>query len=135
MKKSASTRLKRIVIHGMGYFYLLAGINHFLNPAFYLPLIPPFFSDQYLINIFAGIAEVLLGLGILYFPTRSMAAWGVVIMLFSFVPAHVYFIQIGSCVEGGLCVSEWIGWVRLVLIHPILIFWAFWIAKNPKIYG
>ncbi|GAB2485986.1 DoxX family protein [Algoriphagus taiwanensis] len=135
MKKSTSTLLKKVVIHAMGYFYLAAGINHFLTPEFYLPLIPPFFSHPELINTLSGVAEILLGLGVLYFPTRSRAAWGVVIMLLAFVPSHVYFIQIGSCVEGGLCVSEWIGWVRLVLIHPVLIFWAYWIAKNPKIYG
>ncbi|GMQ27620.1 DoxX family protein [Algoriphagus confluentis] len=119
----------------MGYFYLIAGINHFLTPEFYLPLIPPFFSHPDLINTLSGVAEILLGLGILYFPTRTRAAWGVVLMLLAFIPAHVYFIQIGSCIEEGLCVSEWIGWVRLMIIHPILIFWAYWIAKNPRIYG
>ncbi|GMQ23532.1 DoxX family protein [Algoriphagus sp. oki45] len=135
MKKSTSTLLKKVAIHAMGYFYLAAGINHFLTPEFYLPLIPPFFSYPELINILSGIAEVLLGMGVLYYPTRSRAAWGVVVMLLAFIPSHVYFIQIGSCIEGGLCVEEWIGWVRLVIIHPILIFWGYWIAKNPKIYG
>lgn len=118
----------------MGYFYLVAGLNHFLTPDFYIPLIPPFFSDPELINFLAGIAELLLGIGILYFPTRVRAAWGIVLMLLAFIPSHVYFIQINTCVDGGLCVPEWIGWVRLVLIHPILIYWSVWVAKHPKIY-
>lgn len=118
----------------MGYFYFIAGINHFLTPDFYTPLIPPFFSNPDLINILAGIAEVLLGLGILYFPTRAKAAWGIILMLIAFIPSHWYFIQINTCVEGGLCVPAWIGWVRLFIIHPILIFWAYWVGKNPKIY-
>jgi uncharacterized membrane protein len=126
--------LKKLIIQGMGYFYLVAGFNHFISPEFYTPLIPPFFSNAELINILAGIAEVLLGLGVLYYPTRSRAAWGVVLMLIAFIPSHIYFIQINTCVEGGLCVPEWIGWVRLILIHPILIYWAIWVAKNPKIY-
>ena len=119
----------------MSYFYLAAGVNHFVVPEFYLPLIPPFFSQPELINILAGVAEILLGLGILYLPTRKRAGMGVFILLMAFIPSHLYFIQIGSCVEEGLCVPEWIGWVRLLIIHPILMFWAFWVAKNPRIYG
>lgn len=126
--------LRKVVIRGMGYFYLVAGVNHFLTPDFYLPLIPPFFSNPELVNILAGVAEVLLGLGILYYPTRARAAWGIVLMLIAFIPSHWYFIQIGSCVGIGLCVPEWIGWVRLVVVHPILILWAIWVALKPKIY-
>ncbi len=126
---------KKVIIHGMAYFYTAAGINHFIAPDFYLPLIPPFFSQPELINIIAGITEILLGMGILYFPTRKRAAWGIILLLLAFIPSHVYFIQIGSCVEDGLCVPELIGWLRLILIHPFMIFWAFWIGKNPRIYG
>jgi uncharacterized membrane protein len=129
-----SILIKKVIIQGMGYFYLVAGINHFIAPDFYYPLIPPFFSNPELINILAGVAEVLLGLGILYFPTRSRAAWGIMLMLIAFIPAHWYFIQINTCVDRGLCVPAWIGWVRLILIQPILIFWAYWVSKNPKIY-
>ncbi len=126
---------KKVVIHGLAYFYLAAGINHFISPDFYLPLIPPFFSKPELINVLAGIAEFLLGLGVLYYPTRGRAGFGIVLLLIAFVPSHIYFIQIGSCVAGGLCVPLWLGWIRLVLIHPILIFWGYWVAKNDKIYG
>lgn len=125
---------KKALVHGMAYFYLAAGVNHFVTPDFYLPLIPPFFSQPEWINTLAGIAEILLGLGILYFPTRKRAGLGVVILLLAFVPAHIYFIQMGSCLEGGLCVPEWVGWIRLLVIHPVLIFWSAWIWKNPRIY-
>jgi hypothetical protein len=53
-------------------------------------------------------------------------------MLISFIPAHIYFIQIGSCVEGGMCVSEWIGWARLLIIHPLLIWWALSVTSTDK---
>lgn len=125
--------LKKIVIRGLGYFYLIAGFNHFLNPNFYLSLIPPFFSNPELVNLLAGF-EVLLGLGIVYYPTRVRAAWGIVLMLIAFIPSHWYFIQVGSCVSDGLCVPEWIGWVRLVVVHPILILWAIWVSRYPRIY-
>ena len=126
---------KKAIIYGLAYFYLAAGINHFISPDFYLPLIPPFFSKPEWINSLAGIAELVLGLGVLYYPTRRRAGYGIVLLLISFIPSHVYFIQIGACVADGLCVPLWLGWIRLVLIHPILIYWGYWVAKNDKIYG
>ncbi len=126
---------KKVVINGMAYFYIAAGLNHFIAPHFYLDLIPPFFSQPELVNLLAGIAELLLGLGIIFYPTRKRSALGVIFLLLAFIPSHVYFIQIGSCIEGGLCVPEWVGWVRLLVIHPVLIIWAYWVAKNTRIYG
>ena len=127
------TSIQKVIIHALGYFYLVAGINHFLTPDFYLPLIPPFFSSPEAINVLAGVAELLLGVGVLYFPTRKRAAWGIVVLLVCFIPSHVYFIQVGSCIPEGLCVPAWIGWMRLLLIHPLLIYWAVWVAKHDRL--
>lgn len=123
--------VQKFLIYCMGYFYLVAGVNHFVTPDFYIPLIPPFFTNPEWINILSGVAEVLLGLGVLYLPTRKRAAWGIFGLLLCFIPSHVYFIQIGSCIEGGLCAPEWVGWFRLLVVHPLLLFWAFWVSKNP----
>lgn len=114
----------------MTVFYLSAGFNHFINPDFYLPLIPPFFAYPEKINVLSGIAEILLAIGILFYPSRKYSAYGIIIMLLAFIPSHVYFIQIGSCIEEGLCVSEWIGWIRLLLIHPFLLLWAWKAGKS-----
>jgi len=54
-------------------FYLLAGINHFRNPASYLRIIPPYIPYPTLANILAGGFEVLFAL-----------------MLISIVISHVY---------------------------------------------
>ncbi|WKK73971.1 hypothetical protein QYS49_19295 [Marivirga salinae] len=116
----------------MTVFYLLAGFNHFINPDFYLPLIPPLFAYPEKINVLSGIAEILLAIGILFNPSRKYAAYGILIMLLAFIPSHVYFIQLGSCINEGLCVPEWIGWIRLVLIHPILLLWAWKSGKSSS---
>ena len=108
----------------MTAFYLFAGINHFRDPEFYLPLIPPYLPNPNLINDVSGIIEILLGFGLIFLTTRRFAAYGIIAMLIAFIPAHVHFIQIDSCIEGGLCVPQWIGWARLLLIHPLLIWWA-----------
>ena len=74
---------------------------------------------------FTGIAELALALLIIPKSIRKWGAYGIIAMLVAFIPSHVYFIQIGSCIEGGLCAPEWVGWARLIVIHPILIYWAY----------
>jgi len=111
-------------------FYLMAGFNHFINPAFYLPLIPPFFPNPEKINILSGLAEILLALGILYKPYRKYASIGIILILIAFIPSHIYFIIMGSCAENSLCLAEWIAWIRLILIHPLLLFWAWKVGNS-----
>lgn len=111
-------------------FFALAGLNHFIMQEFYLPLIPDYLPSPDQINLMAGIIEVMLGIGLLIAPIRQWAAWGIIALLIAFIPSHVYFIQIGSCVEGGLCVPSWVAWVRLLLIHPLLIGWAWYARKR-----
>lgn len=124
------SKLKKPSLYLMAFLYLLAGINHFISPESYLPIIPEYLPNPDLINILAGVAEIILGIGLLIPNTRKVAAWGVVLMLIAFIPSHVYFIQIGSCLEGGICTPEWIGWVRLIIIQPLLIAWAWIYTKD-----
>jgi uncharacterized membrane protein len=110
-------------------FYLFAGSYHFVNPDFYYDLIPDYLPYPKLINYASGVLEILLALGVIFPKTRLIAVNGIILLLLLFIPSHVYFIQIGSCIENGLCVPEWLGWVRLVVIHPLLILWAWVIRK------
>lgn len=112
-------------------FYIAAGTNHFVNPQFYIPLIPPYFSDPFLMNWLSGVAEILLGLGLFYKPTRKLAAYGLIVLLFALIPAHVYMIQIGGTtgVDASLNVPEWIAWIRLFPFQFLLMWWA-WSARK-----
>lgn len=121
-----SSKLKRVSLYLISGFYIFAGINHFVDPQFYYGLIPPAFPEPELINAVSGIVEVVFGIGFFSPKTRKLASYGVLVMLLAFIPSHVYFIQVGSCIDNGLCTPEWVGWLRLVLIHPILLLWAYW---------
>lgn len=112
-----------------GLFFITAGANHFISPSFYLPLIPPYFPYPEAINLLSGVAEILLGILLLLPRFQKWAGYGIVLLMLAFIPAHVYFIQIGNCIEGGLCVAAWIGWVRLVVIHPLLIGLGYYFSK------
>lgn len=118
----------RILLIG---FYLIAGTNHFFNPAFYLGLIPDYLPFPEFINYASGVVEVLLGIGVAIPRWRKVSVYGIIMLLILFIPSHVYFIQMGSCVDGGLCVSPWIAWIRLLIIHPVLMFWA-WKVRSSE---
>lgn len=110
-------------------FYLVAGFNHFLMPEFYYSLIPSYLRFIEEINFMAGIVEILIGIGFAFSVSRLWASRICIAMLIAFIPSHVYFIEIGSCVKEGLCVPEWIAWIRLLLIHPLLVLWAWRLGK------
>lgn len=122
--------IQKLLTYALGLFFIVAGVNHFIQPDFYYPLIPDYLPWPKFINLISGVLEVLLGLGILLPSSRKVSAAGILVLMVLFIPSHIYFIQIGSCVEDGLCVPEWLAWLRLVLIHPLLILWALYISKR-----
>lgn len=114
----------------LGIFYVAAGLNHFIDPAFYLPLIPPYIPYPDSVNVLSGLAEIAAGIMVLRQTTRKAGAWLIILLLIVFIPAHIYFIKVDSCIS-SLCVSPWIGWLRLVVVHPLLILWAWFYKKHP----
>jgi uncharacterized membrane protein len=104
-------------------FFVVAGVNHFVNPDFYYPIIPDYLPFPVLINKISGILELMLSIGFIWKKTRTYAAYIAIAMLIAFIPSHIYFIKIDACVGEGLCVPMWVAWLRLLLIHPLLIYW------------
>ncbi len=113
----------------MSGFYVIAGINHFVNPQFYYPLIPDYLPYHSLLNILSGFAEIILGLLLLLVTTRKLASYGIIAMLILFIPAHIHLIDMGGCIDLGLCVPIWVAWVRLVPLQLLLMYWAWWHRK------
>ncbi|NVJ86172.1 MAG: hypothetical protein HWE15_07685 [Algoriphagus sp.] len=122
-------KLIRMGLYLMAGFYLIGGLNHFLNPSFYLPLIPEYFPEKEFINYLAGIFEISFSICLLLKRFRKIASYGIIAMLIAFIPSHIYFIQINACVPDGLCTPLWVAWVRLLIIHPLLMMWA-WIYRD-----
>ncbi|MCU0403366.1 MAG: DoxX family protein [Chitinophagaceae bacterium] len=113
-------------------FYLAAGINHFRMPEFYYPLTPDYLGYKQLINIISGVAEILLAIGLIIPSTRKISVYGIILMLIAFIPAHVWMIQKSDTILfDGIHLPVWIAWVRLVVIHPVLLFWA-WSHRNTS---
>lgn len=113
-------------------FFLFAGAYHFVNPSFYLGMIPDYIPEAKLVNTLTGLTELLIGVLAIFGSTRKIAAYLAIALLTAFIPAHLYFIQIGSCIPDGLCVPEWLSYLRLLVVHPLLYTWAWYIKYEGK---
>jgi uncharacterized membrane protein len=109
----------------MGALYTVLGILHFTHTGFYRPLMPKFLPAHDFLIYLSGVAEVLLGLGVFFPKTRSLALCGIIAMLIVFL----LFIHINMLFPGNrLGVSLWILIMRIPL-QFILIYWAFYYLK------
>lgn len=117
--------MKKAFRYLFGILFIIAGINHFINPEAYLPLIPPYFPEPELINLVSGVLEVLFGAGLFFEKYRRASAYGIIALMIAFIPAHVYHIQMDGCVSENICIPVWAAWIRLIVFQPLLIFWAY----------
>lgn len=105
----------------MSILYILAGFNHFRNPKMYIRIIPSYFQNPNLINKLSGIAEIVLGIGLLIPITSKFSAWGIIALLIAIFPSNLYMLQNEKASFG---LPKWLLILRLPL-QLILIYWAY----------
>jgi len=111
-----------IGLTSMAALYVLAGLNHFRDPQFYLSLMPPYLPKPEFLNYAAGVVEVLLGSALLWDRTRPLAAWLVIAMLLAFVSVHIYMLQERHTKFAHF--TQVFLWARIPL-QGVLIAWAY----------
>ena len=84
------SRTKTILLWLMAAFYVFGGLNHLMNPGFYLNIMPPDLPNPEWLNVLSGLAEIVLGVYILEPRTRVYAAWGIIALLVAVFPANLY---------------------------------------------
>jgi uncharacterized membrane protein len=121
--------MKRILLFAMAMSYVAAGVNHFVNPGVYLPMMPPYLPWHRTLICLSGGAEVGLGLAVLIPSLRRAAAWGLILMLIAIFPANIHIavhdIPLFGRAEGF---GMW-NWVRLPF-QAVLIAWARWYTRD-----
>lgn len=121
-------RLKRPLLYVMGAGYIVAGVLHFIVPELYVQIIPPIFPAALTLVYLSGIAEIVVGIGLVIPHTRQYAAWATVALLIAIFPANIYMATSGVIIDGmpgGGDPSELVRWGRLPL-QGVLILWALW---------
>ena len=81
---------KKIVLIGLAIFFIYFGIDHFINPDFYLSIMPPSFPFHEEAVYISGFFEIIGGIGVLVHRFRKIARWGLFALLIAVYPANIY---------------------------------------------
>ena len=121
------SRTKAISKFLLAIFMIAAGIMHFVNPAFFLKIMPPYLPLHKELVLVSGVFEVLLGILLLIPQTSRMAAWGIVALLIAVFPANIYLFQNQDLMPASPVVHL----LRLPL-QGVFILWAYWHTRPAK---
>jgi uncharacterized membrane protein len=116
--------MQTISLYLQAGFYILAGLNHFRMPRFYMKMMPEYLPAHKFLVDWSGIAEVLLGIGLLIPQTRVISAWGIIALLIAVFPANLYMLTSGKFTK----MPQWILWMRFPL-QILMILWAYSFTK------
>ena len=118
-------KIKTLSIILMALFYIMAGTNHFINPDWYVRIVPPIFPFKTAIVYISGILEIILGSLLIFPKTRFIAGWGLIILLVAVYPANIYVaLTNGEAMD----ITPLIAWGRLPF-QFVLIGLAYWHSK------
>ena len=115
--------LKTVSRYIMSLFYVSVGINHFLNPEWFVKIVPPFLLEfDYQLVYLSGVCEVIFGLLILIPKARYYAAWGLILTLAAVFPANIYLAQTNGV---AMDTTAAVAWYRLPF-QTVFILLAYW---------
>jgi uncharacterized membrane protein len=105
-----------------GVFFVLAGINHFVSPDFYVRIMPPYLPWHLELVYVSGVFESLLGALLLIPRWSGFAAWGLIALLIAVFPANLHMALNANLYPE---MSSVLLWLRLP-VQGLLIAWAYW---------
>ncbi|WP_141731520.1 DoxX family protein [Oligoflexus tunisiensis] len=82
--------VRKILMLLLALFMFLGGLNHFLNPDFYLRMMPPYVPAPGFMVALSGVVEIALGIALLLPRMRVLAAWGIIALLIAVFPANIH---------------------------------------------
>ena len=75
----------------LALFITYAGVQHFINPDFFLKVIPPFLMDFGLPIVYiSGIIEIVIGLLLLTNKYQYLGALSFFLLMIAFLPLHIW---------------------------------------------
>ncbi len=121
-------RGKRFALLSLAVFFVVAGVNHFRDPDFYLAMMPPYLPAHQSLVAASGLFEIVGGLAVLIPRVRSVAGWGLALLLVSVFPANLHM---ATNPELFPAVPTLALYARLPL-QLALIAWAIWATRTPE---
>lgn len=115
---------RKIVLLSLAIFFIYFGIDHFINPDFYLSIMPPSFPLHHEAVYISGLFEIIGGMGLLIYRFRKIAGWGLFALLIAVYPANIYMAVTPSAFPD---IPIFILYLRLGL-QFIFLYWAYTIT-------
>ena len=121
------TIIKSFLIIISSIFYVIVGIKHFIEPEYFLSIVPPYLPYHLELVYISGLFEILFGLLILFPKYRYYGAIGLILLLMAVFPANIYLAQSKEAQEAIGATQEIATW-RLP-IQGVLIWIAYFIRR------
>ena len=118
---------KYILIIISSIFYVIVGIKHFIDPNFFLAIVPPYLPYHLELVYISGLFEILFGIMILLPKYRYWGSVGLILLLIAVFPANIYLFQSVEAQKAIGATQEIATW-RLP-VQGIFIWVAYWIRK------
>lgn len=76
-------------------FFIVGGVMHFVLPATYAGVMPPWLPWHAALVAISGVAEIAGGVGVLLPSVRRAAGWGLILLSIAVLPANVQMLLDG----------------------------------------
>ena len=120
--------LKKSTIYFMGAAYIYVGLRHFIDPNFFMAIMPDYLPYHLEAVYVSGVFEIILGGMLLYKKTRRLAGWGLIALLIAVFPANIYLAQ-NETAQQSLDISQFVAIIRLPF-QFLFISLAYWHTKD-----
>ena len=120
--------VKTVLLLGLSAFFINIGVDHFVNPGFYLAIMPDYLPLHLEAVYISGFFEILGGVSVLVPRLRSAAGWGLVVLLIAVFPANIHM-----AINTDLFpdIAPMLLYIRLVF-QFIFIYWAYAVTRPSK---
>lgn len=115
------SRTKTVSKYLLAIFMIGAGSMHFVNPRFYMKIMPPYLPFHLELVYLSGFFELALGVLLLVPRLSRFAAWGIFALLIAVFPANIYAFQHQELISA----SPMAHLLRLPL-QAVFLLWAYW---------
>jgi len=119
-------KLKPLLRYVLGILFIAAGLYHFINPDFYLRIMPPYLPWHLFLVHLSGLFESALGIMLLIPKFTRLAAWGLIALLIAVFPANIHMAMNPQLYPD---IPPFALWLRLPL-QGVFIAWAYWYSKR-----
>jgi len=111
----------------LAIFFIVAGCLHFIYPAAYMKIMPPWLPAHYVLVLVSGAFEIAGGIGVLFQAVRRQAGYGLIVLSLAVLPANVQML-LNAQADG----TATLGLVLLVLRLPLQLLLIYWIWRATK---